>query len=270
MKNRHNLLSVIIIVLLTLLMGLGTFPPGPAAAQVSSVPPGLVLPTGTYTRTWESGATDFSTPNSVNRILSERYAPPYYASFPPHQGIPQIMPSRPLYFVRFYTGNDPRGPWVMRAAEVRGLTPQQIQNRFALPTVPTNITLVVVPANRVPLWTGIAGPIAQFGANGGGQQSFIMSNLQRYPDYSAVENINWPFIPSENYLHGQPIGTQALRYRPTVGGGNAGSVAAYLDQFIPQPYSDLENVYVLLDYLNYTPYGSVPLKAAMQQISPER
>ena len=32
MKSRHNLLSVIIIVLLILLIGLGTFPPGPAAA----------------------------------------------------------------------------------------------------------------------------------------------------------------------------------------------------------------------------------------------
>jgi outer membrane autotransporter protein len=273
MKNRHNLLPVIIIVLFILLMGLGAFPPGPAAAQVSSVPPGLVLPIGTYIRTWESGATDFSTPKAVNTILNQKYGPPggvYYASFPPNQGVPEIMPSRPLYFVRFYTGNDPRGPWVMRAAEVRGLTPQQIQNRFALPAVPTNITLVVVPANRVPLWTGIAGPIAQFGARGGATQSFIMANLQGYSEYSAVENINWPFIPSENYLHGQPVGTQALRYKPTVGGGKAGSVAAYLDQFIPQPYSDLENVYTLLDYLNYAGYGPGPLRAAMQQISPER
>jgi outer membrane autotransporter protein len=274
MKSRHNPLSVSIAVLmvLLLLLGLEAFSPGPAAAQISPVPPGLVLPIGNTIRTWESGATDFSTSNAVNTILNEKYSPggAYYASFPPNQGVPEIMPSQPLYFVRFYTGTDPRGPWVMRAAEVRGLTPQQIQNRFALPAVPTNITMVVVPANLVPLWTGIAGPITQFGASGGAQQSFIMSNLQRYPDYSAVENINWPFIPSQNYLHGQPIGAQALLYKPTVGGGNAGSVAAYLDQFIPQPYSYLENVYVLLDYLNYAQYGSGPLKAAMQQISPER
>jgi outer membrane autotransporter protein len=270
MRRRNNLLSAFIIVLQLLLMSLSIFVPGPVAAQVSPVPPGLVLPIGNAIRTWESGATDFSTPNSVNRILSERYAPPYYASFPPNQGIPEIMPSQPLYFVRFYTGNDPRGPWIMRAAEVRGLSPQQIQNRFALPAVPTNITIVVVPANTVPLWTGIAGPITQFNASGGGHQSFIMSHLQRYPDYSSVENINWPFIPSENYLHGEPIGAQALLYKPTVGSGNAGSVAAYLDQFIPQPYSDQENVYILLDYLNYVGYGSGPLRNAMRQISPER
>jgi outer membrane autotransporter protein len=291
MMRRNNLLSVIIIVLQVLLLNLEVFSPAPVAAQVSPVPPGLVLPIGTYIRTWESGNTDLATPNSVNRILGFKYGnfsidgaySPYYASFPPNQGIPEIMPSQPLYFVRFYTGTDPRGPWVMRAAEVRGLTPQQIQNNFALPAVPTNITIVVVPANTVPLWTGIAGPIAQYGATGGAQQSFIMSQLQQYfynidpnnnkeyrtnTDYTEVEDENWPYIP--NYLHGQPIGAQALRYKPTVGGGNAGSVAAYLDQFIPPPYSDLENVYTLLDYLNYVGYGSGPLKAAMQQISPER
>ena len=180
------------------------------------------------------------------------------------------MPSQNLYFVRFYTGTNPAGPWIMRAAEVRGLTPTQIQNLFALPAVPTMMTIVVVPANVVPLWTGIAGPIAQYGASGGAQQSFIMSMLQQYPDYNAVENINWPYIPTANYLHGQPVEAQALLYKPTVGGGNAGRVAAYLDKFIPQPYSDMENVYTLLDYLNYAGYGPGPLRAAMQQISPER
>ncbi|MFZ0051524.1 MAG: autotransporter outer membrane beta-barrel domain-containing protein, partial [Desulfobaccales bacterium] len=165
--------------------------------------------------------------------------------------------------------------------QVRGLTPQQIQNLFALPTVPTMITIVVVPANVVPLWTGIAGPITQYNATGGGQQSFIMSNLQRYrynlpndyrtnTDYTEVENVNWPYIPAANYLHGQPVGAQALLYQPTVGGGNARRVAAYLDQFDPPPYSDIANVYTLLDYLNYAGYGPGPLRAAMQQISPER
>ena len=65
-------------------------------------------------------------------------------------------------------------------------------------------------------------------------------------------------------------GAQALLYQPTVGGGNAGRVATYLDQFNPPPYSDIANVYTLLDYLNYVGYGPGPLRAAMQQISPER
>lgn len=289
MRNRNNRLSVIIIVLQLLLITLKAFSPSTVAAQVSPVPPGLVLPIGTTIGIWESGATDLTTPNSVNRILGFKYGifstdgayAPYYASFPPNQGIPEIMPSQTLYFVRFYTGNDPLGPWVMLADQVRGLTPQQIQNLFALPAVPTMICIVVVPANVVPLWTGIAGPIAQYNATGGGQQSFIMSRLQQYrynlpndyrtnTDYTEVENENWPYLPAANYLHGQPVGAQALLYQPTVGGGNAGRVATYLDQFNPPPYSDIANVYTLLDYLNYVGYGPGPLRAAMQQISPER
>jgi outer membrane autotransporter protein len=186
--------------------------------------------------------------------------------------VTEIMPSQTLYFVRMY---DPAnnvnqvGSWIMRAAEVRGLTPEQIRDRFALPTVPTMITMVVIPPNVTPLWTGYAGPILNppWG-QGGGQQSFIMSKLLQYPDYQVLETNNYPYTGS--FLHGQPLGAQAMFYKPTVGGGNAGQVAAYLDQFIPRPYSDLENVYTLLDYLNFAGYGPGPLRAAMRQISPER
>ena len=47
-------------------------------------------------------------------------------------------------------------------------------------------------------------------------------------------------------------------------------MAAYLDALIPQPYSDAETVYTLLDYLNYPSPGPGSLRAAMRQISPER
>jgi outer membrane autotransporter protein len=131
------------------------------------------------------------------------------------------------------------------------------------------ITNVVIPANVTPLWIGYAGPILNpYWGKGGGQQFFIMSNMLQYPDYQLYETNNYPYTGS--FLHGQALGAQAMLYKPTVGGGNAGRVAAYLDQFIPRPFSDLENVYTLLDYLNYAGYGPGPLKAAMQQISPER
>src|SRR5208337_5400948 len=86
-------LGVFLIALLTAT----AFFPGPAVAQVSPVPPGLVLPIGTTIRIWESGATDLTTPNSVNRILGFKYGVfsidgaygLYYASFPPNEGIPE-------------------------------------------------------------------------------------------------------------------------------------------------------------------------------------
>ncbi len=272
------------------LLAATAFFPGPAAAQVSPVPPGLVLPIGTTLKIWESGATDFSEAGTVNTILAykngyfSQVPQTYYAPFPANQGVPEIMPSQPLYFVRMYApaANITQvGGWVMRADQVRGLTPQQIQNLFALPTVPTMITYVVVPANVAALWTGYAGPISGWG-QGGGQQSYIMSKLTTYyynqanpavplTDYTNNGGQYYPYINSTtNYLHGQALGPQALLYSPTAGGGNPGRMAAYLDQFIPRPYSDLENVYTLLDYLNYVGYGPGPLRAAMQQISPER
>ena len=280
--KRGSRLTLLLVAILTAMV----FCPGPAATQVSPVPSGLVLPIGTTLKVWESGATDFSEVGSVNRILAykNRYfsADPqtYYAPFPANQGVPAIMPSQTLYFVRFYTGTDPRGSWVMRAADVRGLTPEQIRDRFALPAVPTNITMVVVPPNVAALWTGYAGPISGWG-QGGGQQSYIMSRLTTYyydaanpalplTDYTNNGGVYYDYISTANYLHGQALGAQAMLYQPTVGGGNAGRVAAYLDQFIPRAYSDLENVYTLLDYLNYAGYGPGPLKAAMKQISPER
>jgi outer membrane autotransporter protein len=243
-----------------------------APAQVSPVPPGLVLPMGATIKSWESGATNFLDNGTVNRILAYKNGWPtatYYAPFPANQGVPEILPSQPLYFVRMYApmaGIGQIGSWVMRAAEVRGLTPTQIRDRFALPAVPTNITYVVVPPNIAALWTGYAGPIAQFGA-GGGQQSYIMSRLAGKDEYTGT---NYPYIPLGSFIHGQAIGAQALSYKPMAGGGKAGRVAAYLDRFIPQPYSDLETVYTLLDYLNYSRYGPGPLQAAMRQISPER
>ena len=277
--------------LLTLVAGASWFP-GLAAAQVSPVPPGLVLPIGTTIRVWESGATDYSTPNSVNLVLAYKGGNfsiddaynKTYAQFFANQGVPEIMPTQPLYFVRLYnpsTGSNQVGAWIMRAADVRGLTPAQLRDRFALPAVPTMITYVLMPANVAPLWVGYAGPIAGWG-QGGGQQLYLMSQLKYYKynnpsdyrentNYTAVENANWPYIPTASFFHGQSLTAQALSYAlPLQGRGNAGKIGAYLDHFIPAPYSDMENVYTALDFLNWVAWGTVPLQNALNQIGPER
>ncbi|MFI5330146.1 MAG: autotransporter outer membrane beta-barrel domain-containing protein [Desulfobaccales bacterium] len=270
--------------------------PVPASAQVSPLPPGLVLPIGTTIRTWESGATDYTTPNSVNLVLAYKGGNfsidtayhQTFAQFPANQGVPEIMPTQPLYFVRLYNPTDPNfssnqvGGWIMRAADVRGLTPQQLRDRFALPAVPTMITYVLVPPNVAPLWTGYAGPIAGWG-QGGAQQFYIMSQLHDYrfsnnprtnlvnTNYTDVENANWDYIPTTSFFHGQLLSAQALSYAlPLQGRGNAGKIGAYLDQFVPAAYSDLENVYTTLDFLNFADWGTVPLQNALKQIGPER
>jgi hypothetical protein len=48
-------------------------------------------------------------------------------------------------YVRVYGDESGKGgQWFMRAGDVKGLTPQQIQNKFALPQKPTHITDVII------------------------------------------------------------------------------------------------------------------------------
>ena len=68
---------------------------------------------------------------------------------------------------------------------------------------------------------------------------------------SAPGCANPQFVPSGDYVNAQPIGQQALSYRPWRGGGNAGAVAAALDTATPPPlFTDMDGVYNSLDLLN--------------------
>lgn len=148
------------------------------------------------------------------------------------------------YYVRFYTpgSSNPNGPWIMRASAVRGLTPEQIRDLFALPVLPTYVTNVLVPAGTC-LLTGIAGPIVGWG-NGGAQQTRLVAN-------DPTDGCRLAFVPSDNYINRRLIGANALWYAPVVGPGNAGNVGFYLDHLpAPVEYSDLYNVYNTLDVLN--------------------
>ncbi len=52
----------------------------------------------------------------------------------------------------------PTGPFMADPSTIRGLTPAQIQDVLALPTLPTMITIVTVPAGACVL-VGLAGPL---------------------------------------------------------------------------------------------------------------
>ena len=169
-----------------------------------------------------------------------------------------IQTSTQLYFVRFYNPNAAAnasyavGSWVMRSATVRGLTPAQVRDIFALPAMPTMMTMVLVPAGSS-MYTGIAGPIAGWGL-GGAQQSKL---------------IGPPWVPAGNFLNQQAIGDCILCYRVLAAEGNANRVAVYLDGRIPVAYSDLETVYTNLDLLYFGPTAT-QFRQALTHISPLR
>ena len=201
--------------------------------------------------------------------------------------ITEIQPTETVHLVRLYntaSGSTKGGAWLMFSQSVRGMTAAQLRDVFALPNVPDTIVSVDIPVSpnidpqagpKYGLWTGIAGPIWQPGyywGKGGAIQVRVISDFNGthyFPDYLYAYG---------NRYHEQPIGVQALLYEPMAGGGNAQSVAAYLDQFIPVTYSDMYDVYTDLDYLNwnnpavntqqdlYTCY----FRQALRSISPER
>ena len=72
-------------------------------------------------------------------------------------------------FVRVYDGNISglRGGWVMCAEDIKGLTPEQIQQKFALPSTPKYIGEVKLKAGSN-IRMGEVNP--NYGFNGGGIQ----------------------------------------------------------------------------------------------------
>lgn len=184
----------------------------------------------------------------------------------------EIVITQPQHFVRVYApdfGSSKNGTYFFKSQYVRGLTPAQIKDVFALPALPTHIVNVDVAqadpssGKENALWTGIAGPIPGFG-NGGGVQNKIISDFQGthyFPNYQFFLGVR---------DHPQLIGAKALSYLPMAGKGNARHLAAYLDQFIPGFYTDLDYVYTALDYINWVDYGPDPIRRALHQISSER
>ncbi len=180
--------------------------------------------------------------------------PPFETS----TNVTTIQTTVPQYFVRFYNPTDPANPsnpvgsWVMRAATVRGLTPAQVREIFALPSLPNHMTMVLVPAGSR-IYTGIAAPIAGWGM-GGEQQSKL---------------IGPPWVPADNFFNQQTVMSCILCYRTQAPSGNANRIATYLDARIPEAYSDLETVYLNLDML-YVPALSELFRKALDQIGPAR
>ncbi|MDD3205239.1 MAG: hypothetical protein PHS74_05830 [Lachnospiraceae bacterium] len=81
--------------------------------------------------------------------------------------------TKPGEFVRVYdnVNSGQAGSWIMKGEDIAGLTPQQIQNKFALPTTPTHVTDVTLEAGTQ-LRIGTANGL--FGYEGGGTQFDMM------------------------------------------------------------------------------------------------
>ena len=116
---------------------------------------------------------NISSAEDVNKIFKDimGYEPPYK----PGTSVTEIQLTKNATYVRVYDKVNSRmqGGWVMKAEDIAGLTPQEIQNKFALPNTPKYICDVNLEAGTR-LRTGEVNPL--FGFDGGGQQYDLIIN----------------------------------------------------------------------------------------------
>lgn len=129
-----------------------------------------------------------SSAEEANKALSKgKYAKPPYA---PDKPVYIIEASGKEHYVRVFDGSNSGkyGQWIMKYDDIKGLTPSQIRNKYALPTEPTRICDVNVPKGTE-LRTGTANPIEGWG-KGGGQQFDLQGKR----------------LPKESWSHERAIG----------------------------------------------------------------
>lgn len=252
----------------------------PAAAQQLTMPP---LPPGallTGPIAFQGGGGFI--PSIMTGVDANNYvgAFPPVLSFVPNAPAAVVLTSAPTQWVRFYTAGatgdmgSPIGSWIATTNSVRGLTAEQVKNVLALPSLPTSLAVVRAPAGVCVLAAQGNAVLGNFPANppdiptpgpwgqGGTPQYYIIGQTSS-PNCVDAQN-----LPDAAYIAQLNMGTYALAYAPQAGGGNAGAVAAALDNAtFPPPFTDMDSVYNALDILNLTdPPG---LRNALVQLDGE-
>ncbi len=186
-------------------------------------------------------------------------------SFVPDAAAAMVVTTAPSQYVRVYCPectppSAPNRSFMADPNIIRGLTPAEIKDVLALPTLPSMITIVQVPVGTCVL-VAKGAAIPGFGT-GGTAQAYAAGTTSG----SNCEDLQ--FLPASAYVNQQTIGALALAYGPRAGGGNAGAIAAALDHGpFPKTFTDMDMVYKSLDLLNYGSPG--PLRAALIHLGGE-
>ncbi|MCR5261183.1 MAG: hypothetical protein K6C94_05030 [Candidatus Gastranaerophilales bacterium] len=92
--------------------------------------------------------------------------PPYL----PKSKVQHIELNEDTKFCRVYDGENSGmyGGWVIKHSDIEGLTPEEIQDKFALPQKPIKICDVTIPAGTK-MRTGLCNPLEGWGKGGGVQ-----------------------------------------------------------------------------------------------------
>lgn len=129
---------------------------------------GISSRTGTITNLRAISAEEANAP-----FIAKGWSPPYDTG----SQVRTFTTTTELQFVRVSTGDNPQGAFLVRADEVAGMTPLQIQQHLALPKVPTQIADVIVPVGTN-MQVGKVAAQSIFGAaNKGGTQYQLLNPI---------------------------------------------------------------------------------------------
>lgn len=117
-------------------------------------------------------------------------------SYLPKSKVQHIKLEEDTKFCRVYDGVNSGmfGGWVMKTSDVEGLTPKEIQDKFALPQCPKMICDVTVPKGTE-MRTGLCNPLEGWGKGGGvqfdlmGQRVGNFENERTLPTAEELQKI---------------------------------------------------------------------------------
>ena len=155
-------------------IGLGLLNVGTSVSLQSVIKGGQTLTSGV-----NAGANAIT---NVRAISAEEANAPFVAKGwnPPYDSSSQVRTfttTNEIGFVRVSIAENPQGAFLVRADEIAGMTPKQIQQHLALPKVPTQISDVVVPTGTE-MQVGRVAAQPSFGVtNKGGTQYQLLNPI---------------------------------------------------------------------------------------------
>ena len=119
------------------------------------------------------------------RTISSEEANAAYVKFgnrPPYTSgtkVQEIALQKETTFVRLHGEANQMGDWVVQPKDIKGLTPVQIKDKFALPEMPTQTSEVTIPAGTK-IRVGEVAPQNGWGGGGGTQYEIINPKLTQF------------------------------------------------------------------------------------------
>ena len=124
-----------------------------------------------------------SSAEEINQWFVENVSPNYRPPYRPGTIVREIVITEDTTFVRVYDGilggSGRIGGWIMRAEDIEGLSPLEIQDKFSLPNTPIFVCDVTIEAGTH-LRMGISGPVDCWGSGGGIQYDMMQQRIGRF------------------------------------------------------------------------------------------